>query len=90
MADTQEISAAFPFESKYIDVHGSKMHYIDEGEGDPVGMIFDGPMQFPRPDQLSYDQIEETLKSLLAQFALYGIALHVCEHFTPRDVLLSL
>jgi haloalkane dehalogenase len=44
MADTQEISAAFPFESKYIDVLGSKMHYIDEGEGDPILFLHGNPM----------------------------------------------
>ncbi len=44
MADTEEISAAFPFESKYIDVHGSKMHYIDEGEGDPILFLHGNPM----------------------------------------------
>jgi haloalkane dehalogenase len=43
VADTQEISAAFPFESKYIDVHGSKMHYIDEGEGDPILFLHGNP-----------------------------------------------
>ena len=32
----KEISAAFPFESKYLEVKGSKIHYIDEGEGDPA------------------------------------------------------
>ena len=32
----QSISAEFPYESKYVDVLGSKMHYIDEGEGDPI------------------------------------------------------
>lgn len=44
MADTQEISAAFPFESKFIDVHGSKMHYVDEGEGDPILFLHGNPM----------------------------------------------
>lgn len=44
MADTQEISAAFPFASKYVDVHGSKMHYIDEGEGDPILFLYGNPM----------------------------------------------
>lgn len=44
MTDTEEISAAFPFESKYIDVHGSKMHYIDEGEGDPILFLHGNPM----------------------------------------------
>jgi len=30
----QNISAEFPFESNYVEVLGSQMHYIDEGEGD--------------------------------------------------------
>ena len=37
------ISADFPFESKYLDVFGSKMHYIDEGEGDPVLFLHGNP-----------------------------------------------
>lgn len=36
MFHEQFISAGFPFNSKFIEVHGSKIHYIDEGEGDPV------------------------------------------------------
>jgi len=38
-----EISAEFPFESKYVEVLGSKMHYIDEGEGDPVLFLHGNP-----------------------------------------------
>ena len=38
------ISADFPFESKYIEVHGSKMHYIDEGSGDPILFLHGNPM----------------------------------------------
>ncbi len=30
-ASSVEISADFPFESHYIEVHGSKLHYVDEG-----------------------------------------------------------
>ncbi len=29
----QEISADFPFESRYVEVHGSKIHYVEEGSG---------------------------------------------------------
>jgi haloalkane dehalogenase len=36
-------SAAFPFESRYLDVLGSKMHYIDEGEGAPVLFLHGNP-----------------------------------------------
>ncbi len=39
----REISAAFPFESKYLDIKGSKIHYIDEGEGDPVLFLHGNP-----------------------------------------------
>lgn len=37
------ISAEFPFDSHYIQVMGSKMHYIDEGEGDPVLFLHGNP-----------------------------------------------
>lgn len=37
------ISAAFPFESKFADVKGSKMHYIDEGKGDPILFLHGNP-----------------------------------------------
>lgn len=40
---TKTISADFPFESKYLDVHGSKMHYVDEGEGDPILFLHGNP-----------------------------------------------
>ncbi len=39
----QDISAAFPFEPKYIEVRGSKMSYIDEGEGDPILLLHGNP-----------------------------------------------
>lgn len=37
--------AAFPFESKYADVLGSKMHYVDVdvGEGDPIVFLHGNP-----------------------------------------------
>lgn len=39
----KEISAEFPFESKYLEVKGSKIHYIDEGKGDPVLFLHGNP-----------------------------------------------
>src|SRR5919106_1156383 len=39
----QNISAEFPFESHYVEVLGSKMHYIDEGAGDPILFIHGNP-----------------------------------------------
>lgn len=37
------ISDAFPFASKYVDVLGSRMHYIDEGSGDPILFLHGNP-----------------------------------------------
>jgi haloalkane dehalogenase len=39
----QEISAAFPFESKFVEVQGSRMHYVEEGSGDPVVFLHGNP-----------------------------------------------
>lgn len=41
--ESRPVPAAFPFESRYVDVHGSRMHYIDEGEGDPIVFIHGNP-----------------------------------------------
>jgi haloalkane dehalogenase len=41
--EEQNISAEFPFESNYVEVLGSKMHYIDEGEGDPILFLHGNP-----------------------------------------------
>ncbi len=37
------ISAEFPYESHYVEVLGSKMHYVDEGEGDPILLLHGQP-----------------------------------------------
>ena len=37
------ISADFPFESKYVEVHGSKIHYVDEGSEDPILFLHGNP-----------------------------------------------
>ncbi|PCI49262.1 MAG: haloalkane dehalogenase [Alphaproteobacteria bacterium] len=37
------ISDEFPFESHYVEVLGSKMHYVDEGEGDPILFLHGNP-----------------------------------------------
>ncbi len=40
---TKNISADFPFESNYVEVKGSKMHYVDVGQGDPVLFLHGQP-----------------------------------------------
>ena len=39
----KSISPEFPFESKYVEVFGSKIHYIEEGEGDPILFLHGNP-----------------------------------------------
>jgi len=40
---TAEISAAFPFESRFVDVLGSRMHYVEEGSGEPILFLHGQP-----------------------------------------------
>ncbi len=40
---TKVISANFPFESKYVEIDGSNIHYIDEGSGDPILFLHGNP-----------------------------------------------
>ena len=35
--------ALYPFEGRYFDLDGHRMHYLDEGEGDPVVMVHGNP-----------------------------------------------
>ncbi|MCH8065815.1 MAG: haloalkane dehalogenase [Chloroflexi bacterium] len=43
VTDDKQISAAFPFESKFIEVEGSKIHYVEEGTGDPILFLHGNP-----------------------------------------------
>ncbi|MCH8993771.1 MAG: haloalkane dehalogenase [Chloroflexi bacterium] len=39
----REISADFPFESRYVEVRGANIHYVEEGTGDPVLFVHGNP-----------------------------------------------
>jgi haloalkane dehalogenase len=43
MLDLKTFRALYPFRSRYLLRHGYRMHYIDEGAGDPVVMIHGNP-----------------------------------------------
>ncbi len=34
---------AFPYDSRFVDVLGSKMHYVEQGEGDPILFLHGNP-----------------------------------------------
>lgn len=37
------ISEEFPYESRYVEVLGSSMHYVEQGEGDPILFLHGNP-----------------------------------------------
>lgn len=39
----KDISSEFPFTSKFIEINGSNIHYIEEGAGDPIVFIHGNP-----------------------------------------------
>lgn len=43
MAGRQEISADFPFESRFVEVNGQTIHYVEQGEGDPILFLHGNP-----------------------------------------------
>ncbi|MEE8607516.1 MAG: haloalkane dehalogenase [Nitrospiraceae bacterium] len=43
MREDEKIAAEFPFESKFVEVHGSNLHYVDEGTGDPILFLHGNP-----------------------------------------------
>ena len=43
MSQARTISADFPYRSHYIEVHGSQLHYVDEGSGDPILFLHGNP-----------------------------------------------
>jgi len=44
----EKISPKFPFESKYVKINGSNMHYIDVGKGDPILFLHGNPLHSRR------------------------------------------
>ena len=40
---TQAISADFPYTSQYAEVQGSRIHYVEEGSGDPILFLHGNP-----------------------------------------------
>lgn len=66
------------YEAKLMD------YCIDHAEERPLAGIVDTSSLKP-DEQLDDDQVESALKVLLGQLAFVGVALDVCEHFSPRD-----
>lgn len=39
----QELSQALPFKSRFVDIQGHRMHYFDEGNGEPLVLVHGNP-----------------------------------------------
>jgi haloalkane dehalogenase len=39
----ERISPGFPFESRFVEVKGSRMHYVEAGQGDPILLLHGNP-----------------------------------------------
>ena len=55
------------------------------GDDVPLQVLFDPPLKLWLPHRLNDQQVEESLHALLARLARHGVALDMCEHFTPRE-----
>ena len=38
-----DIPTDFPYESRFVEVEGSKMHYVEVGSGDPILFLHGQP-----------------------------------------------
>jgi len=43
MTENKSISAEFPFESRFVEVNGHNIHYVEKGEGKPILFIHGNP-----------------------------------------------
>jgi hypothetical protein len=67
-----------------------EMEIMDEcldgdDDGEPLATFDLRPEKLPHPDDLDDEAVEIELKKVLARMAMLGLALDVCEHYTPRD-----
>ena len=58
---------------------------LEKGDRVPLGSLFDEALKLPKPDRLTEREAEVELKGLLTRLAMFGVALHMCEHFTALD-----
>lgn len=60
-------------------------HCIECCEGEPVSELLGDMPPVLHPDDMDDESLEARFKGVLARLALAGIALDVCEHYTPRE-----
>lgn len=43
MIDAELLKSHYPFQSRFLDLDGLRMHYVDEGRGDPIVFVHGNP-----------------------------------------------
>jgi hypothetical protein len=59
-------------------------YLIENSDGEQLDSVCRPPVPLEKLGELSEEDVERALKKVLAQLALYGVALDICPHFTPR------
>ncbi|MBI5154936.1 hypothetical protein HZA57_06840 [Candidatus Poribacteria bacterium] len=59
-------------------------HLIEHEPGEFAGSV-PRPQRLPKPDEVDEERATILVKSLLAELALCGIAVHICEHYTMTE-----
>ncbi len=57
---------------------------LDGKHDEPIRTLFDPPIKLPHEETLDDVQVQAVLNVLLGRLAMHGIAIDVCEHYTPR------
>jgi hypothetical protein len=58
---------------------------LENSDGTLLEAFIETGGDLPDPDAIDDERAETELKCLVGQMALWGIALDICEHYTPRD-----
>ena len=79
MGAAPHISADFPYKSNFIEVCGSRIHYIDEGSGDPILFLHGNPTSsylwrniIPHLASLGRCIAPDLIVTLASQYGRYG------------------
>lgn len=84
-AEASAIDRVLQDDESGIAEHELMDHCIQHGERQPIDAMLGDFRKLPPPEDLDDRALEVQLKSVLGRLAMIGVALGVCEHYTPRD-----
>ena len=72
-------------EEDVLAEHKLMDYCLDHADGKTLASLLGDVDKLPRPETLDDEELEGHLKGVLARLAMFNVAIHVCEHYTPRD-----